>query len=114
MSMMSISPSWNKTGGGATLSWDVMGYYTYLPAALIYKDLAGLKFREDIQNKYHPTGLDHAGYPSENGNQIMKYPMGMAIAYSPWFLMAHATASISGYPPDGYSRPYNIFIAFGC
>lgn len=112
--MMSISPSWKKTGGGATLSWDVMGYYTYLPAALIYKDLADLKFREDIQNKYHPTGLDHAGYLSGNGNHIMKYPMGMAIAYSPWFLMAHITSYISGYPPDGYSRPYNFFIAFGC
>ena len=113
-SLVIIYPSWNKTGGGATLSWDVMGYYTYLPAGIIYQDLSQLEFREDIQKKYHPTGLDMAAYPSENGNKIMKYPMGMALAYSPWFLMAHATATFSSYPADGFSFPYQFFIAFGC
>ena len=113
-SLVIIYPSWNKTGGGATLSWDVMGYYTYLPAGIIYQDLAQLKFREDIQEKYHPTGLDMAAYPTENGNQIMKYPMGMALAYSPWFLMAHTVATFTHYPADGFSFPYQFFIAFGC
>ena len=92
LSLAVLYPSWNRTGGGATLSWDVMGYYTYLPAGLVYNDFKELKFRDDIQKKYHPTGLDHAGYLSENGNQVMKYPMGMAVAYLPWFSLAHLTA----------------------
>lgn len=109
-----IYPSWDKKGGGATLSWDVMGYYTYLPAGLIYKDLAQLKFRQNIQQKYHSTGLDMAAYPTENGNQIMKYPMGMALAYFPWFVMAHNAASLTEYEPDGYSLPYQLFLELGC
>ncbi len=113
-SLVVIYPSWNNKGGGATLSWDVMGYYTYLPAGIIYQDLAQLKFREDIQNKYHSTGLDMAAYPTENGNKIMKYPMGMALSYSPWFLMAHTTATFTSYEADGYSFPYQLFLEFGC
>ncbi len=114
LSLAVLYPSWNRTGGGATLSWDVMGYYTYLPAGLIYDDFTELKFRDDIQKKYHPTGLDHAGYISENGNQVMKYPMGMAVAYLPWFSLAHLTAKASSYPADGFSVPYQFFIFFGC
>lgn len=113
-SLVIIYPSWNNKGGGATLSWDVMGYYTYLPAGIIYQDLAQLKFREDIQKQYNSTGLDMAAYPTGNGNKIMKYPMGMALAYSPWFLMAHTTATFTSYPADGYSFPYQFFIEFGC
>lgn len=113
-SLVIIYPSWNNKGGGATLSWDVMGYYTYLPAGIIYQDLAQLKFREDIQKKYHSTGLDMAAYPTENGNIIMKYPMGMALSYSPWFLMAHTTATFTNYKADGYSFPYQFFLEFGC
>lgn len=113
-SLVVIYPSWNNKGGGATLSWDVMGYYTYLPAGIIYQDLAQLKFRDDIQKKYHSTGLDMAAYPTENGNLIMKYPLGMALAYSPWFLMAHTIATFTSYEADGYSLPYQFLIEFGC
>ena len=72
-SLVVLFPSWNNKGGGATLSWDVMGYYTYLPAGIIYQDLAQLKFRNNIKEKYNSTGLDMAAYPSNNGNKIMKY-----------------------------------------
>lgn len=114
-SLVLIYPNWNNTGANATLSWDVMGYYTYLPAKFIYNDLAHLEFREAIQNTYHPTGLDHAGYLNkESGNHIMKYPMGMSIAYLPWFSMAHTMAIFSDYPADGFSFPYHFFVAFGC
>ena len=113
-SLVVLFPSWNNKGGGATLSWDVMGYYTYLPAGIIYQDLAQLKFRNNIKEKYNSTGLDMAAYPSNNGNQIMKYPMGMALAYSPWFLMAHTIATFSNYPADGYSSLYQFFLEFGC
>ena len=115
LSLVISFPNWNNTGPNATLSWDVMGYYTYLPAGLIYKDLARLEFRDSIQQKYNPSGLDHAGFYHEpSGQQIMKYPMGMAVAYLPWFLMAHTTAIFSSYPADGFSLPYQFFIAFGC
>ena len=107
-------PKWEKTGTEATLSWDVMGYYLYLPAAFIYKDLEQLEFKDDILNKYHPTGTFYQAYPNEKtGKQVMKYPIGLAMLYTPFFLVGHAYALMSDYPPDGFSLPYQAAISWG-
>ena len=111
LGVMLYFPSWKN---GHTISWDVTGYYTYLPALIIHKDIKKLDWRSEIQNKYHLSGLDHAGYPHESGNQVMKYPLGMSIAYAPWFLMAHTYVKITGAAADGFSQPYHFFLAFGC
>jgi len=37
-------PKWNKETTEATISWDVSGYYWYLPAFLIYDDLKQIGF----------------------------------------------------------------------
>jgi hypothetical protein len=45
----------------------------------------------------------------------MKYSAGMAVQYLPFFAIAHAWALNSDtYPADGYSRPYQFMIYFGC
>jgi hypothetical protein len=45
-------PKWAQDGNEATLGWDVSGYYLYLPAAIIYKDMKGLAFFEGMDAKY--------------------------------------------------------------
>ena len=37
-------PKWKKSNTEATLSWDVSGYYLYLPAIFIYKDIKKVSF----------------------------------------------------------------------
>lgn len=50
----------------------------------------------------------------ESGNYVMKYPLGQAIAYSPWFALGHAWAKASTqYPADGFSYPYQVAISWG-
>jgi hypothetical protein len=46
------------------------------------------------------------GQKLENGNYVIKVSMGLAILYTPFFLMGHVIATISSYPADGYSVPY--------
>jgi hypothetical protein len=90
------------------ISWDTYGYYLYLPAAFIYNDL-GIKNKavfEELNNKYHSTNTFYQFSYSQKGNFIMKYTMGMAILYSPAFLMGHAVALNTAYPADGFSSPY--------
>lgn len=107
-------PKWEKKDTEATLSWDVMGYYLYLPAAFIYKDLAQLKFKDKIINQYRPTaGFYQAFLHEKSGNFVMKYPIGLAVLYSPFFAIAHAYALVSDYPPDGFSFPYQMAISWG-
>ncbi len=104
-------PKWAKTGTEATLSWDVSGYYMYLPATFIYKDIKECKFQQDILSKYTPTYDFQQAFKHSSGNYVMKYPCGMAIMYAPAFALAHGYALIDNqYTADGFSRPYQVAI----
>lgn len=106
-------PKWKIPGAEAAISWDVSGYYFYLPAAFIYKDLKKVGFREEVHQKYQPAGSPYQAFQHESGNYVMKYSAGMAVQYLPFFLAAHALAKPLGYPADGFSRPYQVAISLG-
>jgi hypothetical protein len=90
------------------IEWDVQEYYMYLPALLIHHD-GGFDFVKtlpDTISKYywlHPTG---------NGKQMGRMTLGMAIAYLPFFLTAHAVAILGGFSTEGFSAPYQKAIGF--
>lgn len=92
------------------LKWDVAGYYSYLPAAFIDKDLS-LGFITP-ENKSYYSGARYAYIDDHHGNHVLKYPMGMSVLYAPFFFMAHVLASPLGYPQDGFSDIYEMFIEF--
>jgi hypothetical protein len=92
------------------IAWDVYGYYLYLPATFIYHD-PGLKHREwidTLQEKYHPTETFYQAHPGKEDKWVIKYSMGMAVIYSPFFIVAHALAPSYSYPADGMSYPYQL------
>lgn len=106
-------PKWQKPGTEATISWDVSGYYLYLPAALIYKDIRQLGWWDAVDQTYHPgPGMGQA-FRHASGNYVMKYPMGQALQFLPWFAAAHVLAKPLGYPADGFSRPYQAALSWG-
>ena len=61
-------PRWDKEKAGATISWDVSGYYIYLPAFFIYGDADKLEFFEEIRKKYKPSPIFDQAYKTGNGN----------------------------------------------
>ncbi|TCJ12411.1 hypothetical protein EPD60_14130 [Flaviaesturariibacter flavus] len=107
-------PKWNKPTSEASISWDINGYYFYLPATLIYHDLKQQAFKDSITQRYNPTPGGYQSYhDSASGNMVMKYSGGMAFAYLPFFAAGHAVALMSHYPADGYSPPYQYAIGIG-
>lgn len=104
-----ISPPVNN------LSWDVFGYYLYLPAKFIHHDIAlqDKAWLDALIAKYQPTATLYQAVKIENGNWIMKYSMGLAIAYAPFFFIANAIAEPLGYPADGLSLPYQYCLTIG-
>lgn len=107
-------PRWKNNYTENTISWDVSGYYFYLPAIFIYKDIKKLHFKDQILQQYRPTGELQQAFLHESGNYVMKYSLGQAILYAPYFLIAHAWASMSdAFPADGFSHPYQLMIALG-
>lgn len=106
-------PKWNKPHTEATLSWDVSGYYFYLPALFIYQDITKLDWQQSIQEKYSPASSLYQAFAHRSGNYIMKYSAGMAVMYLPFFLIGHGLALAGPWPADGFSLPYQIAINFG-
>lgn len=106
-------PKWQKTRTEATLSWDVSGYYMYLPAFFIYKDIKKCGFKDEMLKKYKMTpDFQQAFIHEESGNYVMKYSIGQAVLFSPFFFVAHAWASMdSNYAADGFTFPYQFMIS---
>lgn len=106
-------PKWQKQGTEATISWDVSGYYMYLPAFFIYKDAKKCSFQDSIIQKYYPTPDFQQAFKHTSGNYVMKYSSGQAILMLPFFLTGHLFGKISSYPADGFSYPYQLAIGLG-
>ena len=96
------------------LSWDIFGYYLYLPASVIYGDLSLQEgWLAQIIDTYQNSPTLYQLVPGVEGKQVIKYPIGWAILNLPFFLLGHIWALISNYPADGFSKPYQWSIVIG-
>jgi hypothetical protein len=98
-----------------TLSWDVMGYYMYLPATFIYDDvkIKDKQWVDDIIEKYKPTATFYQAVKQDDGTWVLRYTSGLALINSPFFFAGHAAAGVLGYPQDGFSLPYQWAMVIG-
>ncbi|MDZ7848080.1 MAG: hypothetical protein U5L96_15740 [Owenweeksia sp.] len=99
-----IIKPWNKK---QVIDWDISYYYSYLPATFIYGDY-------NFNEKDSLWTTAHFRFTQlEDGGQTPKMTAGLAVLYSPFFLAAHAYASLSEYyPANGFSTPYQFSILF--
>jgi hypothetical protein len=89
-----------------TIHYDAKGYYAYLPAVFIYHDL-DYEFLEYAEGALQGHA-NHFDYRTEvDTGYVNKYYAGTAVLQTPFFLVAHGYALLSGsYKADGYSEPY--------
>lgn len=88
---------------------DGLWYYSYLPAVFIYNDLTydflPQAYKANYQNQqFVPYPYNYKGKP------VNKFFAGEAFLLAPFFLVAHASSYMAGYPPDGYSLLYQISV----
>lgn len=96
------------------LTWDIMGYQSYLP--LVFENHSfnvGLDYFRTIQETYQNTGTLYQYVDLPNGNVFIKYTIGWAILYLPFYLIADLWASWGGYATDGFSYPYQVMAYLG-
>lgn len=96
----------NKDSMKNVIVWDVISYYSYLPATFIYHDLS-LDFRD---NKDFPYRDKFWFVQSENGNKVILTTMGVSILYAPFFFIAHILAPLFGEARDGFGSTYQFFL----
>lgn len=106
---------WNQLD---VIKWDASGYYLYLPAFFIYKDIGHLKFYDAIDQKYLLASGEikqYGLYPqSTTGKILNKYAIGVALAELPLFILADVYCKYINpiYECDGYSLPYQMAVAY--
>lgn len=110
-----VSIDFSKLDRYIITNYDGLGYYMYLPAIFIYGDITQFEWIEEIDQKYNVVGDDWMFQISkhESGNYVTKYLGGIAILQLPFFLAAHGYASVTDYPADGFSLPYQMALSFG-
>lgn len=98
------------------LSWDIYGYYLYLPQAFIYDDLEirDQKRTVALMKEYKSSDTFYQAEKLKNGRSVMKYTLGMAVLYYPFFEIGHQVAKATGQKTDGYSPPYPKAVFWGC
>ena len=95
------------------LSWDVFGYYLYLPATFIYHDLRleDLSWVTALVDKYQSTSTLYQLYQVQDSFWVIKEGIGLAILNAPAFFISHLYCLVTGLPADGFSLPYQYGFA---
>jgi hypothetical protein len=96
-------------------TWDSFGYYLYLPLTYIHNDLGIQDYAviEQLQERQFVSSTIYQIYKTDSGNWLIRYPAGLAILLSPFYLIGHVFATIFGLETDGFSRPYQIALVMG-
>ena len=87
------------------ISWDVYGYYLYLPAIFKYGDWGNYAFAVEHLNQYYISS-DLYQLMDWKGEKAPIYTLGMAVLYAPFYFISDMVASLTSYPADGMSQPY--------
>jgi hypothetical protein len=97
------------------ISWDVLGYYLYLPATFIHHDplLTDITWLQKISAEKHLADTLYMVSSNELGEPMYFFLMGTALLYLPFFFIGHLFAFLLGYSMDGFSMPYQYAMVFG-
>lgn len=97
------------------LSWDILGYYLYLPSTFIYDEplLDNYDWLKKINEEKDLTGTYYMVSTTPDGKPMYFFLMGMSYFYLPSFLAGHAIAGMTAHPQDGFSPPYYYSLIIG-
>ena len=87
-----------------------------MPLSIIHQDLGISDFSiiENVQQKQFISDTLYQIYETESGHMLIRYPMGLSVLLSPFYLIGHYIAGFSHYSQDGFSLPYQLAIISGC
>ncbi|UKN00669.1 hypothetical protein K6119_13110 [Paracrocinitomix mangrovi] len=91
---------------------DAQAYYAYLPAIFIYQDF-DYNFVQEHASQYYAPGQLKDFVKDVDGEKVNKTFPGVAVLYTPFFLLAHLSAITFGLEADGYSTIYQFWFDIG-
>jgi hypothetical protein len=113
LGLISLTVIYGRRLNSPPIRSDGMGYYLYLPASFIDRDLT---LQTTVARSFGGTSPEWAGVNRirETNRLLIKYPPGEAIMLAPFFLLAHGlTLASRAAPADGFSVLYQAAAAIG-
>ena len=97
------------------ISWDVLGYYLYLPATFVHHDpmMNDISWLQKVNEEKQLAGTLYMVSSNDEGKPMYFFLMGTAILYSPFYFIGDYIAASNGYPTDGFSMPYQYSMVIG-
>ena len=108
--LLAVYFRWVNHGWENIVQSDGRGYYAYLPSILTHQDLSfghyldSTQFKEEYKNNFLYI-ID--------GRYVIKYPAGVAVMLTPFYLVADLITRAAGFEPSGYSFFYMVFVSLG-
>jgi hypothetical protein len=99
---------WVNHGWKKIVESDGRGYYAYLPSVISYNDLS-FKHYQDT-SLFKPDYKDNFLYLID-GKYVIKYPAGVAVMLTPFYIVADVITRIAGFKSGGYSFFYMVFVS---
>ncbi|MBI3519214.1 MAG: hypothetical protein HY062_07630 [Bacteroidetes bacterium] len=99
-----------QNGLANSIATDGLGYYCYLPAAVIYQDFA-YHYYDNEQNKINPIYRPAINQYKDKG--VNKYYCGTAICMLPFFLIGIVISAVAGTDINGYTDTFLMMISLG-
>jgi hypothetical protein len=102
---------------GMLLGGDSNYYYLHVVSFWIHEDVGDYNTSIEALKKVYPQYIDprndiYGIRKTETGKMYIKYPVGVALLETPFFLVGHLVAALSPqYAEDGWSNPYLFCIA---
>jgi hypothetical protein len=97
---------------GPPIRSDAMGYYLYLPAVMLDRDIT-LERTAERSFAGRTWEMEGVRRVEPRDRFLDKYPPGEAIMLVPFFVLGDAAARVSGARTDGFSTPYQWAAAAG-
>ena len=93
-----------------SVSSDGLGYYCYLPAAVIYQDFS-YQYYDNPDNKINP--FYKPGLSAYKGRSVNKYYCGTSLCMLPFFALGVIISAISGTQINGYTDTFLMLVSVG-
>lgn len=107
--VLAIVFRWINHGWEHIVDSDGRGYFAYLPSIFTYFDL---DFRYFFSGKLNvPADYTYNFLFIIDGHYVIKYPPGVALLLSPFYLVATILSFVLGFETTGYSFFYQIFVS---
>ena len=97
---------------GKTITGDGVGYYEYLPSLFIHHDINRKDISEQSKNDFFKRVKKYGVYVDYEEHILNKYPCGVAVLQSPFFLVTKLFTKMNGNHDDGYQEPFHAAIFY--